>query len=210
MDNKERKRLISKAWRDSRTPEQRLKEAVRRKAFKKQNAIRLRLAKRKYYEANREEILRKEKARNAVNKDEKNRIRRERHANKSEEQLAFERVRRNTLQKQRKQNDPAYKLSVLFRSRISRAIKEGYGTKSYKVIELLGCDWVTAKEWIESQWLVGMVWGNHGIKTWHIDHKIPVSSFDMTDPDQQKKCFHYTNLQPLWAKDNMEKSNKIL
>jgi hypothetical protein len=45
---------------------------------------------------------------------------------------------------------------------------------------------------------------------WHVDHIIPCSSFDLTDSEQQKKCFHYTNLQPLWAIDNLKKSNKIL
>lgn len=44
-----------------------------------------------------------------------------------------------------------------------------------------------------------MTWDNYGFKGWHIDHKIPCLSFNLTDIDQQKKCFHYTNLQPLWA-----------
>lgn len=48
--------------------------------------------------------------------------------------------------------------------------------------------------------------GKHG---WHVDHIIPCSSFDLTDIKQQKICFHYTNLQPLWAIDNLKKSNKI-
>jgi hypothetical protein len=49
---------------------------------------------------------------------------------------------------------------------------------------------------------------NHGI--WHIDHITPCTAFDLTDPEQQKKCFHYTNLQPLWASDNIRKGNKII
>ena len=51
---------------------------------------------------------------------------------------------------------------------------------------------------------------NHGLRGWHIDHIKPCSSFDLSDPEQQKKCFHYTNLQPLWAKENLEKSNKVI
>jgi DNA/RNA endonuclease G (NUC1) len=55
-----------------------------------------------------------------------------------------------------------------------------------------------------------MNWENYGKNGWHIDHIIPCASFDLTDPKQQKNCFHYTNLQPLWAADNIRKSDKIL
>jgi hypothetical protein len=53
-----------------------------------------------------------------------------------------------------------------------------------------------------------MSWNNYGIKGWHIDHIKPCSSFDLSDLEQQKKCFHYTNLQPLWWYDNLIKSDK--
>ena len=54
-----------------------------------------------------------------------------------------------------------------------------------------------------------MSWNNHGFYGWHIDHIYPCSKFDLTDLNQQKQCFHYTNLQPLWAEENKKKSNKI-
>ena len=54
-----------------------------------------------------------------------------------------------------------------------------------------------------------MTWENYGLETWHLDHIKPVSKFNLLDVDEQKKCFHYTNLQPLWAKDNIKKSNKF-
>jgi hypothetical protein len=210
MTTKEKNRLRVNIWRNNRTPEQKLEDSRKRKEFKRKNAIRLSFKNKQYYEQNKKEIAKRAKERYDKNKETLNKRKRENHANKSDKQLFEERVKRNNLQKLRKQNDPCYKLSVLFRSRISRAIKEGYGNKSYKVIELIGCDWKTAKEWIESQWKEGMSWENHGIKVWHIDHKIPVSFFNMSIIEEQKKCFHYTNLQPLWAKDNMEKSNKLL
>ena len=53
-----------------------------------------------------------------------------------------------------------------------------------------------------------MSWKNHGLNGWHIDHIKPVSKYNLLDPEEQKKCFHYTNLQPLWAIENIRKSNK--
>jgi hypothetical protein len=82
--------------------------------------------------------------------------------------------------------------------------------KTKKTLELLGCSWQEARDHIQSQFKEGMTWENHGFYGWHIDHIIPCSSFDLTDLEQQKKCFHYTNLQPLWWKDNISKGSKIL
>ncbi len=62
--------------------------------------------------------------------------------------------------------------------------------------------------WLEKQFKSGMTWENRSL--WHIDHKRPVSSFDLTKPEEQKLCFHYTNLQPLWAVENLRKSAKVL
>ena len=54
-----------------------------------------------------------------------------------------------------------------------------------------------------------MSWENYGYYGWHIDHIIPCSKFDLSKLEEQKKCFHFTNLQPLWALDNIKKSNKL-
>ena len=61
---------------------------------------------------------------------------------------------------------------------------------------------------LEALFQPGMTWDNHAIDGWHIDHIRPCTSFDLTDPEQQRQCFHYTNLQPLWAFDNISKSDK--
>jgi hypothetical protein len=72
----------------------------------------------------------------------------------------------------------------------------------------LGCDVITFKKYLESQFKEGMNWNNYGRKGWHIDHIRPCSNFDLSNLEQQKQCFHYTNLQPLWWKDNLIKSSK--
>jgi len=82
--------------------------------------------------------------------------------------------------------------------------------KSGTTMSLLGCDADFFISYIENQFKNGMNWKNYGRNGWHIDHIRPCASFDLTDPEQQKKCFHYTNLQTLWAEDNLRKSDKIL
>jgi hypothetical protein len=62
-------------------------------------------------------------------------------------------------------------------------------------------------EFLEKKFLPGMNWENYG--EWHIDHIVPCSSFDLSKSEQQKICFNYSNLQPLWAADNIRKSDSI-
>ena len=102
-------------------------------------------------------------------------------------------------------------LSMIIRGRINTAIKKHFGSKAYKTIELLDCSIDECRKWLESKFLPGMTWDNHGLGEgkWHIDHIIPCARFDLTKPEEQKKCFHYTNLQPLWAEENLCKSDKI-
>lgn len=76
--------------------------------------------------------------------------------------------------------------------------------------ELIGCTISDFKLHIESLWLEGMNWENHGIRGWHIDHKIPLISFDLSNPEQQKIAFNYKNTQPLWAYKNLQKGSKIM
>jgi len=90
------------------------------------------------------------------------------------------------------------------RSRINQVLK-GIN-KSASTMKLLGCTIEKFLTYIESQFQSGMTFDNYGL--WEIDHIKPCSKFDLTDLKQQRKCFHYTNLQPLWQKDNLSKSNK--
>ena len=98
--------------------------------------------------------------------------------------------------------DPTYKLIHNMRRRLRHAVK-GYGDKYDTTMNLVGCDSTKLREYIEAKFTEGMTWENQG--SWHIDHIQPCCTFDLTIEEEQKKCFHYSNLQPLWAIDNLKK-----
>lgn len=111
-------------------------------------------------------------------------------------------------EKRRKAADLNFKLTRNIRAAIGLALRRG--AKYGHTIELLGCSIEYLRIHLENQFTDDMNWGNYGARGWHIDHIIPLSYFDMSDPEQQKRAWHYTNLRPLWAKDNIQKSNKII
>lgn len=113
-------------------------------------------------------------------------------------------VRNNRREKMK--NNPSFVIFQRVRSRIKVAISRG--SKSEATAVLIGCSVVQLREYIEGLFLPGMSWANR--KEWHIDHIRPCASFDLTVPEQQRACFHYTNLQPLWAEDNIRKSDKFI
>lgn len=102
--------------------------------------------------------------------------------------------------------DPAYRVCKNLRERI-RSVMLGLN-KSGPTAKLIGCPWDYLKLWLQAQFKLGMTWENYG--DWHIDHILPCASFNLIDPTEQRRCFHYTNLQPLWAEENLQKSSKIL
>jgi hypothetical protein len=110
----------------------------------------------------------------------------------------------------RYQNDPEFRIKHNFRRRLLKFLE---GNVTARMEYYVGCTLAELKLHIESLWLEGMTWENHSFTGWHIDHIVPVSSFDYNEgklEESLKKCWHYSNLQPLWAKDNLAKSNKLL
>jgi hypothetical protein len=105
-------------------------------------------------------------------------------------------------QRLKRQTNPSFKLASNLRSRVWSALK-GIN-KNSTIMELLGCSIEELWIHLESKFQEGMSRENYG--KWHIDHIRPCCKFDLTDPNQQTLCFHYTNLQPLWATDNLKKS----
>jgi len=117
--------------------------------------------------------------------------------------------RRNEIYKIRIGIDLNFRLRCLLSSRISKAIRykviKKYN-KSKPTMKLVGCSLEYLKDYLECQFDDEMSWSNYG--AWHIDHIIPCAFFDLTKSEQQTKCFHYSNLQPLWARDNISKGSK--
>ena len=101
--------------------------------------------------------------------------------------------------------NPLFVISNRMRSRVRRIFKQRGDPKNETTQKLLGCDWPTAKNQLESRFVQGMSWDN--IHEWHIDHIVPLSS--AFTKEDLIPLFHYSNLQPLWAFDNMSKGSKM-
>ena len=93
---------------------------------------------------------------------------------------------------------------------MTAAVKFAKTKKAYKTEKLIGCSILKMRKHLEKQFKKGMTWENHGIYGWHIDHIRPLESFDLSDSEQQLIAFNYKNCQPLWAKENLEKSDIII
>lgn len=102
-------------------------------------------------------------------------------------------------------SDPVFKLHKTLRHRLGKLIKQ---QSSSIAINFLGCSVVEFKAYLESKFQPGMTWENHG--KWHIDHIKPLSSFDLNSAEELSSACHYSNLQPLWAKDNLSKGDKLV
>jgi hypothetical protein len=105
-----------------------------------------------------------------------------------------------------RKHDPIWKMQRQVRIRIYNAVKNANALKRGRSAVLLGCDGMTLRQHIESQFKDGMKWENYG--QWHIDHIRPVASFDLTTESGQLAAFNYTNLQPLWAWENLSKNSR--
>ncbi len=109
------------------------------------------------------------------------------------------RAKLNKYRKELKLRNPTYAISEKVRCRIHKALKSKDLTKTLSTAELTGCSIKFLKEYLESKFTTGMSWENYGQCGWHIDHIKPCASFNLSNLEEQKTCFHYTNLQPLWA-----------
>ena len=224
-----------KDWRDITDPKLRRKMYNKEynKKYKEKNKESLLAKSKTYYENNKDKVKLRSKTRYEVNKDKERLLRRERSRtyyedNKDKERLRAKIYLNNNKEKrkvyrndnkekiykqrliwiQKNKNNPQYKLSCILRSRLKSAIKNNY--KSGSAVRDLGCSVSELKVYLESKFQPGMTWNNWSIDGWHIDHIKPLSSFDLTDRKLLLEACHYTNLQPMWAKDNIIKRDKLL
>lgn len=117
-----------------------------------------------------------------------------------------QKIKRNKYLKNKLKTDYNYKLIHTIRVRIKDVLR-GH-SKSDSTINMLGCTINELWKHLESTFKPGMTKENHGL--WHVDHIIPCSSFDLSKPEEQAKCFHYSNLQALWAHENLSKGDKFV
>lgn len=117
--------------------------------------------------------------------------------NKTPEYQAYRRIHR----KRKQETDPNFRILQSLRARLQQALKGLI--KSDRTLHLLGCDIPFLRLYLEARFEPWMNWANYG--EWHIDHIIPCAEFNLTDPEQQKQCFHYSNLRPLKGRDNQMK-----
>ena len=160
-------------------------------------------------ELNKDKFKEKDRKYWELNKEKKKEYRRknkEKIALREKEYKKLNRHRSNERQKYRILTDPKFKLKCILRMRFYNAIKRN--SKSGSAVKDLGCSIEFLKSYLESKFTTGMSWNNHG--QWHIDHIIPLDSFNLSIREELLKACHYTNLQPLWAYDNIRKSNKLL
>jgi hypothetical protein len=102
---------------------------------------------------------------------------------------------------------PELRLRHNLRNSLWQVLKRVRGHKSVSVLQLVGCDLSFLRGYLESRFEPGMSWENYG--EWHVDHIIPCAAFDFTNPVDAAHCYHYSNLQPMWARDNRRKRARV-
>lgn len=105
-------------------------------------------------------------------------------------------------EQKRRDTDPSYRIRHNLSTRLYLTVSK----KTGKTMELVGCSRADLETHLASKFTEGMTWQNYG--DWHIDHIKPCASFDLASPEKQKECFHWSNLQPLWAVDNLKKGSR--
>lgn len=171
--------------------------------YKRKNGLRAECKKcfsesrKKYYKNNRDKVQNRIKKYYLANKETVNTYKSKWQKENSERR----RIRLN----ERYKTEPNFRAAVNLRNRILKALDNKQ--KKGSTLKILGCSVDFFVKYLESKFIGEMSWKNHGV-VWHIDHIRPCASFDLSKKSEQNKCFHYTNMQPLYAQDNLIKGNR--
>ncbi len=184
LAHKEKRAADNKAWRTKNhvlVKEYSQRPEVKAAKLERQKA---------YYQKNKEKVKKYIHGWNDRNKDKRREVKREYEAS-------------------RYQNDPIYIIRKRLRARQNAILKsKGVYQQGKKVADFIGCTLPELKRHIESLFEIGMSWENKSL--WHLDHIVPVVSFDLTNENQIKECFSFRNLRPLWAEENRQKGAKTV
>tara|TARA_R110000868_G_scaffold294551_4_gene555083 strand:+ start:1379 stop:2014 length:636 start_codon:yes stop_codon:yes gene_type:complete len=194
------------------------KQAERSKRFYLKHKQRLSEEKKLYYLENKELVLDRNKQWLKENKENFSNYQKEWDKTNSKKRSQYSKKYRNNNTKKvlqtnqeyvnnKKQTNELFKIKELLRKAVRNSFQRIQQNKPTNTEVLLGCSWEEAKKHIEALWVENMSWKNYGLDGWHIDHIKPVSDFTEGNLHLMN---HISNLQPLWAKDNWKKSNKIV
>ncbi|WP_144340249.1 HNH endonuclease [Sinorhizobium sp. BJ1] len=192
--------------------------ASKRSAAK--NAEKIKIKGKEYYERNKENILVKASEYRSANKDAIKISKKKHYENNRDEVIAAslkwaadnpEKVRERVQRSNKKRRKS---LKIRLEESVSTYMRRGLlggSAGERRTFEILGYTSEQLKRHIEAQFVDGMTWGNWGIRGWHIDHIVPLTAFNYETPDDPdfKKAWALSNLQPLWAADNIRKSNRM-
>lgn len=178
------------------------KVAANREVWRKKNWDRIKKERAVKYQLNAEEVKKKRKEYYYTNKERCINSVTEYVKNNKHKVLA----QRKKLHHKKSQEDIQYLLKRRLRGRVRAALKNR-ATKAAGTMKLIGCSIEFLASHLESLFIDGMGWDN--MNMWHIDHKLPCAAFDLTEKEEQLKCFHWSNLQPLWGVDNLKKGAKF-
>lgn len=182
------------------------------KVYYKTNAEKLKDTHKNQYESNKEKRLAKTKEYQLKNPDKYikyAKISKDRNREKNNEKRRSPAYRAaiNKYVKVKRETNTDFKIQSSLRDRFNKAVKKSY--KSGSAVRDLGCSIRELKMYLEAKFQPGMTWEKHGIHGWHIDHIKPLASFNLSYREQFLQACHYTNLQPLWARDNLSKGSKL-
>jgi hypothetical protein len=182
--------------------------------YRKENSEKIINIRKKSYNLNKEKSLNRTKLWVSSNPEKFNETRKKWKLNNKEKYDSYMKTWRNenrelinTYIKTRKLSNPLFKITENCRGRLREILLVSSINKKTKTFDIIGCSPEFLKNYLENQFTDGMSWDNYGYYGWHIDHIIPLSSAN-TEEQIYNLC-HYTNLQPLWAKDNLVKGTKL-